>query len=125
MPSRCRSALRAIAPTPTPHWPKKWRRVWDFRLQISDFRFWSSVVIVPLILVILPAVPFCIESANAQIQRSVGGGGGGGLITRNTSTTRFTLYLIAARVFSVLLKIRRAAGLVVCFWSSRNRSSRP
>src|SRR5690349_25032579 len=35
-PSAASSALRAIAPTPTPHWPKKWRRVEDFRFSISD-----------------------------------------------------------------------------------------
>src|SRR5882724_3369412 len=45
MPSCCRSWLRAIAPTPTPHWPKKWRRVEDFRFEISDCRFKSSLVI--------------------------------------------------------------------------------
>src|SRR5947208_17156160 len=43
-PSRAKSSLSAIAPRPTPHCPKKWRRVCDFRLQISDIWLESSCI---------------------------------------------------------------------------------
>src|SRR5688572_5373115 len=43
-PSCASNWLRAIAPTPTPHWPKKCRRVADFRLEISEFGSGMAVI---------------------------------------------------------------------------------
>ncbi len=47
-PSSASRQLRAIAPTPTPHWPKKWRRVaeriadWGLRIADCDCD-WGSI----------------------------------------------------------------------------------
>src|SRR6476620_9849882 len=73
MPSCCRSALSAMAPTPTPHWPKKWRRVCDLRWQISDFRFRSSLAIGKLLF----ARDECVGVQNCPADENKGGTIGG------------------------------------------------